>query len=84
MKIEINQIWISENHPHENFKIYDIINDISLIYCWKRIDDQSFENFIASVKGKNYKNTFPYSLYGECRINGIKQKIKKYDMKLCV
>ena len=27
MKIKIDQTWISESHPHENFKIYDGILD---------------------------------------------------------
>lgn len=98
MKIELYQTWLSESHPHESFVIYDGINvetgidhgtndfnelpEKAKIYCWKRYDKFAFDDFIKSKKGEDYDSTYPYAWAGECKKQGIVNKIKKFNMQI--
>jgi hypothetical protein len=95
IKLEIGQKWISKTHPHEDFKIYDIIiqewdnHPTEIFYCWERINFDAFIQFVADKKGmtvdefqKSNKNTYPYAWAGESKKSYLKDKIKKINMQL--
>jgi hypothetical protein len=93
--LEIGQTWISENDPHESFKIYDIIiqewdnHPTNVLYCWQRINHTLFIKFVAAKKGitvtefeESNKNTYPYAFAGESKKSNLVNKIKKFNMEL--
>lgn len=95
MELEVGQIWISEDSPHENFEIYDVIEQEwdnhpkEVFYCWKRTNIKEFNEFVAIKKGmsledfeKSTKTTFPYAWCGESKKSSISAKIKKNNMRL--
>ncbi|STO12782.1 Uncharacterised protein [[Flavobacterium] thermophilum] len=95
INLEVGQKWVSDTHPHEDFEIYEIIHypdeeyPTEIYYCWKRINEKAFDEFIKQKKGKYPdelieagKNTYPYAWCGEAQKSNIINKIKKYNMKL--
>lgn len=95
IKLENNQVWVSNSHPHENFKIYNIItqewdhHDSETFYCWERINIDDFNSYIAAKKNMTLKEfmdsnktTYPYAWCGESKRGAIVSKIKKYNMIL--
>jgi hypothetical protein len=95
IKLEIGQTWTSKTHPHENFKIYDIIIQewdnapTDTYYCWERLNNKEFLQFVADQKCmkleeflESNKNTFPYSWAGESKKSYLAYKIKKFNMEL--
>ena len=95
MDLAKGQVWISEVNPHENFKIYDIIEQEwdnhpkEVFYCWERTNINEFNEFIATKKKmtvdeflNSNKTTFPYAWCGESKKNSLVAKIKKNNMRL--
>lgn len=95
MNLEKNQEWISNTHPHENFKIYDLIiqewdhHPTQTFYCWERTDLDAFNEFVAKKKGmtadefdKSNKSTYPYAWTGESQKGYLMNKIKKFNMRV--
>lgn len=84
-------IFRSETHPQFDLIIdfvyyqrgYATSYDRSLfsMICWANINREAFDKFIKEKLGSNKKNTFPYPFAGECKINSMKQRIKKYNLK---
>ncbi|MNH75632.1 hypothetical protein D3C73_278810 [compost metagenome] len=90
MIIQKGQVWKSKEHPHEDFEIYDSVEDgDQIIWFWKRVNSEAFDKFIKATKGysteeliKQGRNTFPYAWAGECSANNLKTKIKRFNMSL--
>lgn len=99
MKIEENQIWVSDSEPHKSIKIIDIgtmfdETDEGMYCIWNVYDEKVWDKFVLEKKFKgvgtvedhikNGKNTFPYIFNGECSIKSMKQRIRKNKLKLLV
>lgn len=68
----VNYARCSENSY--NFNLFSII-------CWCNINRKAFDEFIETKLGKDKENTFPYAWAGECKINSMKQRLKKYNLE---
>ncbi|MDT0160425.1 hypothetical protein [Bacillus sp. AG4(2022)] len=95
MELKVGQTWVSGSHPHNDFKIYDIIvqewdhHPTETLYCWKRVNLDSFNEFVAAKKGMSAeefrntnKNTYPYAWCGESKKGSLLKKIREGSMRL--
>ncbi|PKR82890.1 hypothetical protein [Heyndrickxia camelliae] len=95
IKLEKGQIWRSKLHPHEDFKIYDVIVQewdhhlTETFYCWERLNHEAFVKMVADRKRmtldefiKSTKTTHPFAWCGESQRNVLMNKIKKCEMEL--
>jgi hypothetical protein len=89
---KVNQVWCSETNPEQDFYIYQLneydgetaynSNEMSYIETAK-VNAPAFEKQMSDYfKGKKHDTTYPFCWFGEHKINSLKQKIKKYNMKL--
>ena len=89
---KVNQVWTSRYNPEQDFYIYQLHE-----YDGETAYDSNDESFIATVKvnavafekqmgnyfkGRKHDTTFPFCWFGEHKISSLKQKVKKYNMKL--
>lgn len=92
---KVNQVWVSNTYPEKSFFIYQLCcedkpnatwcNDDSFILT-VRINEKLFYEIVEKYQEKhNVKDrnsTYPFSIWGEFKINSLKQYVKKYDCKL--
>lgn len=94
LPFKTGMIYRSETHPQFDMIIDFVtyvfnddgkINKYGTIICWCNINENKFTEFVDLKlgKGRSNKSTFPYSYFGECSINSLKQRIKKYNLKYC-
>ena len=57
------------------------IGKYGTIIVWCNINMGEFKNFIEEKLGKNRETTHPYPSWGECGVQSIKQRIKKYNLE---
>lgn len=80
-------IYRSKTHPQFdliiNFVSYNPnkLNAYGNIVGWCNINKDEFNKFIDAKLGKNKKSTFPYAYAGDCNINSMKQRLKKYNLE---
>lgn len=75
-------VFKSKTHPHMNMIIdYVCYGIMPTIIDWSLIDHKVFNEFLES-KGIIGRSTFPYACWGECTHQSMKQRIKKYNLKL--
>lgn len=88
-------MWVSEEHPERSFYIYQLwckdfddvatCNEDSFILT-VRINEKLFNQIVEEYQEKrNIKDrttTYPFSIYGEFKINSLKQYVRKYNCKL--
>lgn len=83
-------IYKSKTHPQFDMSIdyvnYEkddetgnIIKDFSII-CWCNINKTEFDKF-CDEHCKSKESTFPYPYGGECQIDSMKQRLKKYNLE---
>ena len=56
-----------------------IIKDYSFI-CWCNINKPEFEKF-CNEHCKSEESTFPYPYGGDCKIDSMKQRLKRYNLE---
>jgi len=82
-------IYRSKTHPqfdliidYVNYQKDDetgnIIKEFSIV-CWCNINKSEFDKF-CEKHCKSKESTFPYAYWGECQIESMKQRIKKYNL----
>lgn len=92
LPFKTGMIYRSETHPQFDMIIdfvqYQIdctgkIEKYGTVICWCNINRKLFFEFVNLKLGKNRKSnsTFPYSFYGECSVDSLKQRLKKYNLK---
>ena len=90
IKFKTGMTYKSETHPQFDMEIDFMtymfndegkINKYGTVICWNNINREEFDKFLDLKLGVNRKSTFPYPWSGECGVNGIKQRIKKYNLK---
>ena len=85
-------IYRSETHPQFDMMIDFVqyqfddnykIRKYGTVICWVNINREKFDEFIDLKLGKDRKSdtTFPYPFFGECSVESIKQRIRKYNLK---
>lgn len=92
---EVNQVWISETHPENSFFIYQLYCEDQESVAWSndnsfiltaRINENLFYRIVEDYQEKhNVKDrttTYPFSIWGEFKINSLKQYVRKYNCKL--
>jgi len=95
---QVNQIWVSETNPEQDFFIYwvdyDRVSDNAYDYNYyshiltTKINKEAFENYVAkkfkcnSFADIKRESIYPYSWWGEYKPRSLKQLVKKYNIKL--
>lgn len=92
---EVNQVWVSDNHPEKSFFIYQLyhpdyddaaIENDSSFYIGTLINEKLFNKIVERYQEKhNVKDrsvTYPYCIFKEGTINSLKQFIRKWDCHL--
>lgn len=75
-------VFKRKTHPHMNMIIDFVYYGINpTCIDWSLIDHKAYNNFLVS-NGITGNCTFPYVCWGECTHQSMKQRIKKYNLKL--
>ena len=83
-------VYKSETHPQFDMIIDFVqyildddgkIDKYGTIICWCNINKTEFDKFIELKLGSNRETTHPYPFAGECGVQAIKQRIRKYNLK---
>ena len=83
-------VYKSQTHPQfdmiidfVNYEFCDSgkIDKYGTIICWCNINKTEFDKFIELKFGNDRETTYPYPFAGECGVQAIKQRIKKYNLE---
>lgn len=92
LPFKTGMIYKSETHPQFDMVIDFVsyvldddgkIQKYGTFVNWCNINKEKFSEFVDMKLGKDRanKSTFPYAFYGECSVEGIKNRIRKYNLK---
>ena len=94
LQFKTGMIYRSKTHPQFDmiidcvqyqFDDYGKLEKYGTVISWCNINKEKFTEFVDKKLGKNRKpdTTYPYSFYGECSVESIKNRIKKYNLIYC-